>query len=56
MYASGVPLGLVIDSRGPRLAILIGAVALGVGYYPIYIGLSPCHGRWEIPYIDTHCW
>lgn len=39
MYASGIPLGLLIDSRGPRIAVLIGAAAIGGGYYPIHIGM-----------------
>ncbi|GFF35935.1 uncharacterized membrane protein YMR155W [Aspergillus udagawae] len=36
MYASGIPLGLLTDARGPRLTTIMGAVTLGVGYYPIY--------------------
>ncbi|KAK6826669.1 hypothetical protein RU639_004772 [Aspergillus parasiticus] len=43
MYASGVPLGLLTDARGPRLTTFIGAVALGIGYYPIYIAYE--HGK-----------
>lgn len=38
MYASGVPLGVMIDGRGPRLAIFLGALAVGVGYYPLHVG------------------
>lgn len=38
MYASGIPLGVMVDKRGPRLAIFLGALALGLGYYPIHIG------------------
>ncbi|OAX82082.1 hypothetical protein ACJ72_03568 [Emergomyces africanus] len=33
MYASGIPIGLLIDSKGPRPGIFIGIVALGVGYF-----------------------
>lgn len=51
MYASGVPLGLLTDARGPRLTTFIGAVALGIGYYPIYIGLSV----WLSPALDNVC-
>ncbi|KEY81583.1 MFS transporter [Aspergillus fumigatus] len=36
MYASGIPLGLLTDARGPRLTTILGAITLGVGYYPIY--------------------
>lgn len=43
MYASGIPLGLLTDAKGPRLTTFIGAIALGIGYYPIYSGSSgPC--------------
>jgi hypothetical protein len=40
MYASGIPLGLLIDARGPRLTTILGAITLGVGYYPIYQGMN----------------
>lgn len=39
MYASGIPIGLLIDTKGPRLALLIGAATIGGGYYPIHIGM-----------------
>ncbi|RAH72668.1 putative MFS transporter [Aspergillus aculeatinus CBS 121060] len=37
MYASGIPLGLLTDARGPRLTTFLGAITLGLGYYPIYL-------------------
>lgn len=36
MYAAGIPVGLLVDSRGPRPGALLGAVSLGVGYFCIY--------------------
>ncbi|KEQ81148.1 putative MFS transporter [Aureobasidium pullulans EXF-150] len=36
MYASGIPFGILIDTKGPRWAILIGAVSLACGYFPLY--------------------
>ena len=39
MYGTGIPVGLMIDSKGPRPGVLIGALALGSGYYLIHIGL-----------------
>ncbi|KAI9789175.1 MAG: hypothetical protein M1816_006309 [Peltula sp. TS41687] len=36
MYASGIPIGILIDARGPRFAVILGALCLGIGYYPIY--------------------
>ncbi|OJJ59039.1 hypothetical protein ASPSYDRAFT_1177352 [Aspergillus sydowii CBS 593.65] len=38
MYACGIPMGLLTDNRGPRLTTLIGAVSLGVGYFPLHLG------------------
>lgn len=40
MYSSGIPLGLLTDSKGPRISTFLGSVTLITGYYPIYLGLS----------------
>ena len=36
MYTAGIPIGMLVDSRGPRPGVVLGAVALGIGYYSIY--------------------
>ncbi|KAI9793801.1 MAG: hypothetical protein M1833_000524 [Piccolia ochrophora] len=36
MYATGVPIGILIDKHGPRGFVLLGAVFLGLGYYPMH--------------------
>ncbi|KAI9863934.1 MAG: hypothetical protein M1824_005972 [Vezdaea acicularis] len=36
MYSSGIPVGILVDAKGPRIPVMIGAIALGVGYFPIY--------------------
>lgn len=36
MYALGVPIGVVIDSRGPRPAVILGSILLGLGYWPLH--------------------
>lgn len=36
MYASGIPVGLLVDAKGPRPGVLIGALSLGTGYFLIY--------------------
>ena len=41
MYTAGVPIGLLVDSRGPRPGALLGAVLLGVGYFSLYRGMEP---------------
>ncbi|GAP93269.2 putative major facilitator superfamily transporter [Rosellinia necatrix] len=35
MYLLGVPIGMFVDSRGPRPAVLVGAFLLGLGYLPL---------------------
>lgn len=40
MYASGIPVGMLIDARGPRWGVAIGTVLFGAGYYPIAKGWS----------------
>lgn len=41
MYISGIPVGLVVDTKGPRYLVLFGAVCLGVGYFVLYRGMRP---------------
>lgn len=40
MYLSGIPLGLLVDTKGPRTGLALGALLLAAGYYPIKIGIS----------------
>lgn len=35
MYASGIPVGLLVDNKGPRPSVLLGGICLGLGYFPI---------------------
>jgi MFS family permease len=35
MYASGIPLGYMVDKKGPHPGVLLGSIALGAGYFPI---------------------
>ncbi|KAJ4300235.1 hypothetical protein N0V88_002907 [Collariella sp. IMI 366227] len=34
MYSMGVPVGLFVDNRGPRPAVIAGSLCLGLGYFP----------------------
>jgi MFS family permease len=36
MYAMGIPVGLFIDMKGPRPAVIFGAVMLALGYFPLH--------------------
>ncbi|KKA26073.1 hypothetical protein TD95_000350 [Thielaviopsis punctulata] len=44
MYAVGVPIGIFIDSRGPRPAVLMGALCLFLGYYPLHRAYDSASG------------
>jgi MFS family permease len=35
MYASGVPLGMLVDAKTPRWGVGLGVIFFAVGYYPI---------------------
>ena len=35
MYSMGVPIGLFVDHRGPRPAVIAGSLLLAFGYFPI---------------------
>lgn len=38
MYLAGIPVGLLVDRRGPRYGVLLGAVFMGVGYFSLHKG------------------
>ena len=40
MYTAGIPVGLLVDNRGPRPGALFGAVSMGIGYLSVYKGNS----------------
>ncbi|KAI5868615.1 MFS general substrate transporter [Durotheca rogersii] len=44
MYALGVPVGMFVDSKGPRPAVIIGSILLGLGYYPLHQAYDAGHG------------
>lgn len=35
MYSMGVPIGMFIDTRGPRPAVIAGSILLALGYFPL---------------------
>ncbi|KOS21485.1 putative membrane protein [Escovopsis weberi] len=44
MYTLGVPVGMLVDQRGPRLAVLAGAILLAVGYFPLHKAFDRASG------------
>lgn len=49
MYLSGIPSGMLVDNKGPRPPIMIGAVLLFVGYYPIRLAMVHGQGFMGVP-------
>ena len=41
MYASGIPLGMVVDAKSPRWGVALGTVLFCAGYFPIAKGERP---------------
>ncbi|CAK7198271.1 hypothetical protein SEUCBS139899_000931 [Sporothrix eucalyptigena] len=35
MYSMGVPIGMFIDTKGPRPAVIAGSILLALGYFPL---------------------
>lgn len=40
MYACGLPIGIFVDKKGPRPAVLLGSIMLGIGYFPLYMAYN----------------
>lgn len=40
----GVPIGIMVDRRGPRLAVLGGAILLAAGYFPLHRAYDKASG------------
>ncbi|TGJ80401.1 hypothetical protein E0Z10_g8367 [Xylaria hypoxylon] len=50
MYLLGVPIGIFVDSRGPRPAVLVGSFLLGLGYLPIQRAYDS--GQGSVPWLS----
>lgn len=48
MYASGVPFGILIDTKGPRWSVLIGSIALALGYFPLWSAYNKGPGSMSV--------
>jgi MFS family permease len=44
MYSLGVPVGIFVDRRGPRPFVVIGALLLGAGYFPLHMAYDRASG------------
>ncbi|KAG6001404.1 hypothetical protein E4U21_004396 [Claviceps maximensis] len=53
MYSLGVPVGIFVDRRGPRPFVLIGALLLVAGYFPLHTAYN--HGVFDSGSIAALC-
>ena len=44
MYSLGVPVGIILDKRGPRPFVILGAIVLAAGYFPLHIAYDKGSG------------
>lgn len=40
MYAAGIPVGLLVDAKGPRPGVLLGSITMGAGYLGVHQGMA----------------
>lgn len=45
MYATGILSGILIDKKGPRWGVALGAISQAAGYFPIYRGMLSAEGH-----------
>ncbi|KAI0459677.1 MFS general substrate transporter [Xylaria acuta] len=51
MYSMGVPIGMFVDSRGPRPAVFAGSILLGLGYLPLQRAYDA--GQGSVPWLSV---
>lgn len=44
MYSLGVPVGIFVDTRGPRPAVIAGSLLLALGYFPLHEAYDKASG------------
>lgn len=49
MYSCGVPAGILVDTKGPRPAVIIGSLFLGLGYFPLHQAYDSASG--SVPFL-----
>ena len=45
MYSLGIPVGMMVDAKGPRPAVIMGALLLALGYFPLHQAYDRGSGR-----------
>ena len=49
MYGAGIPMGILVDAKGPRLPVMLGALFLGIGYFPMHTAYEHGAGAMGVP-------
>ena len=44
MYSLGIPVGMMVDAKGPRIAVIMGAMLLAFGYFPLHQAYDKASG------------
>lgn len=44
MYSLGIPVGMLVDAKGPRIAVIVGAILLALGYFPLHQAFDKGYG------------
>ena len=42
MYAAGIPVGMLVDARGPKPGVIMGGICLGVGFLALQRSMHFC--------------
>lgn len=51
MYAAGIPVGLLVDSKGPRPWAMMGGLAMGTGYFLLHRAYETGPGSVGLPWL-----
>ncbi|DAA78673.1 TPA_exp: putative MFS transporter [Trichophyton benhamiae CBS 112371] len=51
VYAVGIPIGYIVDTKGTRLVALFGAIALFCGYFPIHLAYAAGAGSLSVIFL-----
>ncbi|MCJ1286301.1 hypothetical protein MMC26_005646 [Xylographa opegraphella] len=51
MYASGIPIGLLVDAKGPKPGVYLGCAMLGIGYFALYSAYNDGPGVTGMPWL-----
>ncbi|KAG9238875.1 major facilitator superfamily domain-containing protein [Amylocarpus encephaloides] len=44
MYSMGIPIGMFVDAKNPRIAVMAGALLLAAGYFPLHQAYDSASG------------